>query len=79
MLVLSRKQGQKVCIGNGIEVTVVSISGNRIQLGIEAPVDIRVLRGELTSSPEAPAKEVPATGPVVISKENSSAGILSFA
>ena len=79
MLVLSRKQGQKVCIGNGIEVTVVSISGNRIQLGIEAPVDVRVLRGELTTSTAIPAKEVPPTGPMVISKENSSAEILSFA
>lgn len=47
MLVLSRKQGQKVNIGNGIEVTIVSISGNRIQLGIEAPLDVRLLRGEL--------------------------------
>ncbi len=77
MLVLSRKQGQKVCIGNGIEVTVVSISGNRIQLGIDAPVDVRVLRGELTTAQES--HDVPPTGPVVISKEASSAEVLSFA
>lgn len=77
MLVLSRKQGQKVCIGNGIEVTVVSISGNRIQLGIDAPVDVRVLRGELTTPPSS--QDVPPTGPVVISKEASSAEVLSFA
>lgn len=65
MLVLSRKQGQKVCIGNGIEVTVVSISGNRIQLGIEAPVDVRVLRGELTESPAQPAPVVVPTSDVM--------------
>lgn len=56
MLVLSRKQGQKLCIGNGIEVTVVSISGNRIQLGIEAPLDVRVLRSELTAGSETEPK-----------------------
>lgn len=64
MLVLSRKQGQKVNIGNGIEVTIVSISGNRIQLGIEAPVDVRVLRGELVPAEEKlpsgePSEKVP--------------------
>ena len=74
MLVLSRKQGQKVCIGNGIEVTVVSISGNRIQLGIEAPVDVRVLRGELTAPQESPK-----AAPVVISKDAPNAEVLTFA
>jgi carbon storage regulator len=74
MLVLSRKQGQKVCIGNGIEVTVVSISGNRIQLGIDAPVDVRVLRGELTS-----ADQTPKTSPLVIgSKESENAEAMYF-
>jgi carbon storage regulator len=47
MLVLSRKPGEKVVIGNGITVTVVAVLGNRIKLGIEAPDDVRVLRGEL--------------------------------
>jgi carbon storage regulator len=47
MLVLSRKRGEKLVIGNGITVTVVEVVGNRVRLGIEAPDDVRILRGEL--------------------------------
>jgi carbon storage regulator CsrA len=49
MLVLSRKESQKVIIGGNIVVTINRISGNRITLGIEAPKDVRVVRGELES------------------------------
>jgi carbon storage regulator len=47
MLVLSRKPGEKVYIGNNITITVVEIKGNRIRLGIEAPGTVPVLRAEL--------------------------------
>jgi carbon storage regulator len=47
MLVLSRKPGERVIIGSGITVTVVEITGNRIRIGIDAPDDVRILRGEL--------------------------------
>ena len=47
MLVLSRKPGEKVTIGNNITLTVLEVSGNRIKLGVEAPGSVRVLRGEL--------------------------------
>ena len=47
MLVRSRKQNQAVVIGDNIKVTVVKVQGNSIRLGIEAPQDVRVLRGEL--------------------------------
>ncbi len=47
MLVLSRKEGQRVLIGDNIVITVNRVSGNRITLGIEAPKDVRVVRGEL--------------------------------
>ena len=50
MLVLSRKIGESVQIGDGIEVTVVAVAGNRIQLGIVAPQTTRVLRSELVSA-----------------------------
>jgi carbon storage regulator len=54
MLVLSRKPGEKVVIGNDITVTVVAVLGNRIKLGIEAPGDVRVLRGELAEWQDTP-------------------------
>jgi|GEM_PF-5205271 len=47
MLVLSRKLGEKVCIGDDIIVTVLSVRGNVLKLGIEAPRGVRVLRPEL--------------------------------
>jgi carbon storage regulator CsrA len=47
MLVLTRKPGEKIVIGNGITIKVVEVQGNRVRIGIGAPDDVRVLRGEL--------------------------------
>ena len=47
MLVLRRKIGEKIQIGGQITVTVQRISGNRVSLSIEAPREVRILRGEL--------------------------------
>ncbi len=47
MLVLSRKIGESVFIGNDIEVKIVSISKDKVKLGFEAPKDILLIRGEL--------------------------------
>ena len=57
MLVLSRKVGDKLVIDGNITVEVVKIQGNRISLGIVAPSDIKILRGELTQ-PQAKAQIV---------------------
>ena len=47
MLVLSRKAGEKISIGDGITIVVNRIAGNRVALGIQAPDNVRVVRGEL--------------------------------
>ncbi len=47
MLVLSRKVGEQIVIGDNITVVVNRVSGNRISLGIQAPHDVRIVRGEL--------------------------------
>lgn len=47
MLVLSRKERQRIKLGESIVVTVVRVSGDRVRLGIEAPSDVVVLREEL--------------------------------
>lgn len=47
MLVLTRKQSEKIRIGNNITITVIRMKGKSVRLGIEAPNSISVLRGEL--------------------------------
>ncbi|REK11943.1 MAG: carbon storage regulator [Planctomycetota bacterium] len=56
MLVLSRKQKQEIHIGQDIKVTVLGIRGGVVKLGIEAPSDVHILRGELPSWYEAGSK-----------------------
>ena len=57
MLVLSRKVGEKLVIDGNITVEVVKVQGNRITIGIQAPADVKVLRGEL-KQPKAKAQTV---------------------
>ncbi len=47
MLVLTRKQNEKIQIGDNITITVIRTKGKAVRLGIDAPRDINVLRGEL--------------------------------
>ena len=56
MLVLSRKLGEKIYINDNICITVVDIDRGKIRLGIEAPRDVRILRGELESWQQSPKK-----------------------
>jgi carbon storage regulator len=47
MLVLSRKQSQRIKLGDSIIITVVRVAGDKVRLGIDAPRDMLVLRDEL--------------------------------
>jgi carbon storage regulator len=47
MLVLSRKQSQRIRLGDSIVITVVRVAGDKVRLGIDAPRDMLVLRDEL--------------------------------
>jgi carbon storage regulator len=61
MLVLSRKLGEKIHIGDNICITVVDIDRGKVRLGIEAPRSVPVYRQELlplTGQGEAPPKSV---------------------
>ncbi len=53
MLVLSRRESERIRLGDSIVVTVVRVAGDRVRLGIEAPADILVLRDELDARPDA--------------------------
>ena len=47
MLVLTRKENEKIQIGNDIVLTIVRTAGDRVRIGIEAPSDVPILRNEL--------------------------------
>jgi carbon storage regulator len=57
MLVLSRKLGEKIFIGDNICITVVDIDRGKIRLGIEAPRDIAIYRQELLPLGQQPRTE----------------------
>jgi carbon storage regulator len=47
MLVLSRKPGERILIGDNVAVTVIRIGPNTVRLGIDAPKDMNIVREEL--------------------------------
>ncbi|PQO42449.1 carbon storage regulator [Blastopirellula marina] len=50
MLVLSRRIGEKIEIGDGITITVLRVSGKTIRLGIEAPSSVPIRRAEISET-----------------------------
>jgi len=53
MLVLSRKESERIRLGDSIVLTIVRVSGDKVRLGIEAPPNILVLRDELQPHEQA--------------------------
>ena len=53
MLVLTRKMQERIQIGDNVTITVVRIKGNTVRVGIEAPQEVRVVRGELAEKEDA--------------------------
>ena len=75
MLVLSRKSGQRLCIAGNIEVTVVSVQGGRVQIGINAPAEESIHRAEVQQRinqqriQQAPAPALPPAAPAPFATE----------
>jgi carbon storage regulator len=59
MLVLSRKVGERIYVGDNIVLEIRRIAGNRVTVALDAPRDVRILRGEL----EGPAREFRSQAP----------------
>ena len=57
MLVLSRKTNQSIMIGDEIEITVLSVAGDKVRLGIKAPREVPVYRDEVYNEVNAPERE----------------------
>lgn len=47
MLILNRKTGESIIIGEDIEITIVEVQENRVKIGIDAPRDVNILRKEI--------------------------------
>ena len=52
MLILQRRSGESIRIGEDIEITIVSTEGGRVRLAISAPTDVPILRSELVGARE---------------------------
>jgi carbon storage regulator len=55
MLVLTRRAGESIRIGDDIEVVVRRVAGNRVTVAVAAPRDVRILRGELQRFDDPPS------------------------
>lgn len=71
MLVLSRKIGEKIHVGNDITIEVRRVAGNRVTLAVDAPRNVRILRGELREAAHEfePADEHEAAPTVVVTHQ----------
>jgi carbon storage regulator len=63
MLVLTRKVGEEIVIGDNIHVVVVSIRGDRVRIGVSAPKEVVVDRQEVHDRRQSVAGEAPALTP----------------
>jgi carbon storage regulator CsrA len=62
MLILGRKVGDSIVIGDGIRVVVLACDRGGVRLGIEAPSDVTILRGEIVSDVTAENQRASAAG-----------------
>lgn len=69
MLVLSRKVGEKILIGENVVITIVRITQGTVRIGVEAPREMAVIREEVVVPLEGESSEMPSTS---LSSETSS-------
>ena len=62
MLVIARKAGERICLGEDMIVTVLEITGSTVRLGIEAPSEVPVYRYEIRVAIEEENRAAAATG-----------------
>ena len=58
MLILTRRVGETIMVGDEVTITVLGVNGNQIRIGIEAPREITVHRKEVYERIKAEAEEV---------------------
>jgi len=71
MLVITRKTGERICLGDDVTITVLDVAGSSVRIGIEAPRDLRVYRYEIwlavqeenRAAAEASVDDLPSSSP----------------
>lgn len=58
MLILTRRVGETLCIGDDVQVTVLGSKGNQVRIGVSAPADVAVDREEIRAKKTAEARRV---------------------
>ena len=53
MLVISRKSGERLCIGDDVTITILEVAGSTVRIGVEAPAEIPVYRYEIWAAIQA--------------------------
>ena len=61
MLVLTRKESEALMIGEDVKITILSVKGGQVRLGIEAPKNVSIQRTELLETPENSPQQKVAT------------------
>ena len=62
MLVITRKPGERICLGDDVTITVLDVSGSSVRLGVEAPAEIPVFRHEVWEAVRAENRAAAETG-----------------
>ncbi len=65
MLILTRRVGETVMIGNDVTVTVLGVKGNQVRIGVNAPKDVAVHREEIYERIKREEDQDPQSGPSV--------------
>jgi carbon storage regulator len=68
MLVIRRRAGESIVIGEGIEIQVIEISGTRVKLGIQAPRQVPVVRKEVQLTAEENRTAAQAASPAALTR-----------
>lgn len=71
MLVITRKAGERICLGDDVTVTVLEIVGSTVRLGIEAPSEIPVFRHEIWEAVKAENRAAAKAGASKLPSQNT--------